>query len=63
MLGTSPHPIGSVNWAVATVLAAGAMIHAAPIIRLDPATSSLLIVPALYAILSDFGLTASIEPK
>lgn len=51
MIGISPHPIGIVNWGLAAVLAALAMIMAAPIIRLDPGTSSLLIVPALAAAL------------
>lgn len=51
LLGISPNPIGTINWALATVLAGGALILAAPIIRLDPATSSLLIVPALAAAL------------
>jgi branched-chain amino acid transport system permease protein len=51
LLGISPHPVGAINWAVATVLAGGALILAAPIIRLDAATSSLLIVPALAAAL------------
>lgn len=51
MLGISPHRVGAINWAFATVLAGGALILAAPIIRLDAATSSLLIVPALAAAL------------
>ena len=51
MLGISPHPVGTFNWALATVLAGGALILAAPIIRLDPAMSALLIVPALAAAL------------
>lgn len=51
MLGISPNPVGTINWALATVLAGGALILAAPIIRLDPGTSSLLIVPALAAAL------------
>ena len=51
MLGISPNPVGTINWALATVLAGGALILAAPIIRLDAATSSLLIVPALAAAL------------
>lgn len=51
MLGISPNPVGTINWILATVLAGGALILAAPIIRLDPATSSLLIVPALAAAL------------
>jgi branched-chain amino acid transport system permease protein len=50
-LGISPHPVGTFNWALATVLAGAALILAAPIIRLDPATSSLLIIPALAAAL------------
>lgn len=51
LLGISPNPIGIINWAAATVLAGGALILAAPIIRLDATTSSLLIVPALAAAL------------
>lgn len=51
LLGISPNPIGTINWALATMLAGGALILAAPIIRLDAATSSLLIVPALAAAL------------
>lgn len=51
MLGISPHPVATFNWALATVLAGGALILAAPIIRLDPSTSSLLIIPALAAAL------------
>jgi branched-chain amino acid transport system permease protein len=51
LLGISPHPIGTANWALATVLAGGALILAAPIIRLDATASSLLIVPALAAAL------------
>ena len=51
MLGISPHRIGATNWVIATVLAGWAMVLAAPIVRLDPSTSSLLIVPALAAAL------------
>ncbi len=51
LLGISANPIGVVNLALATVLAGGALILAAPIIRLDATTSSLLIVPALAAAL------------
>lgn len=51
LLGISPHPIGALNWAFATVLAGAALILAAPIIRLDATASSLLIVPALAAAL------------
>jgi len=51
LLGISPHPVGMWNWAIATVFAGGALILAAPIIRLDPTTSSLLIIPALAAAL------------
>lgn len=51
MLGVSPTPVGVVNWMIAAVLAGGAVILAAPIVRLDPSTTSLLIVPALAAAL------------
>ncbi len=51
LLGISPHAIGVVNWALATVLGAMALILAAPSIRLDPGTTSLLVVPAVAAAL------------
>lgn len=51
LLGINPDLVGTVNWVVAVVLAAGAMILAAPIIGLDPGTTSLLILPAVAAAL------------
>lgn len=51
LLGISPTPVGVVNWMIASVLAGGAVILAAPIVRLDPSTTSLLVVPALAAAL------------
>ncbi len=52
LLGISVNTIGALNWMLAAVLAALAMILAAPIINsLDPPTTSLLIVPALGAAL------------
>lgn len=51
LLGISPDRVGTLNWIIAVVLAGGALILAAPIVRLDPGTTSLLIVPALAAAL------------
>lgn len=51
LLGLAPTPIGLVNWVLAVIVAAVAIIAAAPIIGLDPAGTSLLIVPALGAAL------------
>ncbi|MEZ5166739.1 MAG: hypothetical protein R2695_09675 [Acidimicrobiales bacterium] len=51
LLGISADRIGVLNWALAAVLAGLAMILAAPVTRLDPATTPLLIVPALGAAL------------
>lgn len=51
LLGISPNVVGVVNWIVATMLAGGTLILAGPIVRLDPATTSLLIVPAVAAAL------------
>jgi branched-chain amino acid transport system permease protein len=52
LLGISADAISTLNWMLATVLAGLAMILAAPILNsLDPATSSLLVVPALGAAL------------
>ena len=51
LLGISADRIGLLNWMLAAVLAGLAMILAAPITKLDPATTSLLIVPALGAAL------------
>lgn len=51
LMGINPDRIGMTNWIIAVTLAAGAMIFAAPIIRLDPGTTSLLVLPALAAAL------------
>ncbi len=51
LVGISPTAVGVLNWMLAAVLAALAIILAAPIIRLDPSTTSLLIVPAIAAAL------------
>lgn len=51
LMGISPNAVGVVNWMIGTTLAGGAVILAAPIVRLDPSTTSLLIVPALAAAL------------
>lgn len=51
LLGISPDRVGTLNWVIAVVLAGGALILAAPIVRLDPGMTSLLIVPALAAAL------------
>jgi branched-chain amino acid transport system permease protein len=62
LLGISPHVIGAVNWALATVLAGLAVILVATRIPFEPVGTSLLIVPALAAALvggfRSFGLTA-----
>ncbi len=50
-IGLSPDAYGVANWALASMLAALAIILAAPIVRLDPAGTSLLIVPAVAAAL------------
>ncbi len=51
LLGLAPTPIGLVNWMLAVVIAGVAIIAAAPVTGLDPAGTSLLIVPALGAAL------------
>lgn len=50
-LGLSPDTYGVVNWVLASALAGLALILAAPIVRLDPAGTSLLVVPAVAAAL------------
>ena len=63
LTGISPDRVGAVNWMVASVLAGFAVILIEPISGLDPATTSLLVVPALAAALLgglvSFGLTAA----
>jgi ABC-type branched-subunit amino acid transport system permease subunit len=51
LLGLAPNPIGMINWMLAVVIAGIAVIAAAPVTGLDPAGTSLLIVPALGAAL------------
>lgn len=51
LMGLSPDAVGVANWVNATMLAGAAVILSAPIIRLDPSTTSLLIVPAVAAAL------------
>jgi branched-chain amino acid transport system permease protein len=52
LLGWSPDALAAANWVVASVLAALAGILAAPITTLNPATYTLLVVPALAAALA-----------
>jgi branched-subunit amino acid ABC-type transport system permease component len=63
LAGISPDRVGAVNWIVASVLAGFAVILIEPIAGLDPASTSLLVVPALAAALLgglvSFGLTAA----
>lgn len=63
LLGHSPDWLGAANWALASVLAGGAVILIAPLSGLDVTTTSLLVVPALAAALvgrlSDFVVTAA----
>jgi branched-subunit amino acid ABC-type transport system permease component len=63
LAGISPDRVGAVNWMVASVLAGFAVILIEPIAGLDPAATSLLVVPALAAALlgglASFGLTAA----
>ncbi len=51
LMGISPNAIGVANWMLASVLSGLCIILAAPVIRLDPSTTSLLIVPAIAAAL------------
>ena len=51
LVGISADRIGVVNWMLATMLAGAAMILAAPITRIEPTTTPLLIVAALGAAL------------
>ena len=52
LTGISPDRVGVVNWMVASMLAGFAVILIEPIAGLDPATTSLLVVPALAAALA-----------
>lgn len=62
LLGISPDRVAAVNWMLGTMLAGGAVILFAPITSINPATTSLLFVPALAAALigrfRSFGITA-----
>ncbi len=51
LLGIRADRIAVANWVLASVLAAAAMILAAPITRLDAGSTSLLVVPAIAAAL------------
>lgn len=51
LLGISPDRVAALNWMVATMLAGAAVILFAPITSINPATTSLLFVPALAAAL------------
>lgn len=57
LAGVSPDRVAVVNWMAASVLAGFAIILIEPIAGLDPATTSLLVVPALAAALLG-GLTS-----
>ncbi|MFT5200965.1 MAG: branched-chain amino acid transport system permease protein [Candidatus Aldehydirespiratoraceae bacterium] len=64
LLGISADKISALNWMLATLVAGGAMILAAPILNnLNPATTALLVVPALGAALlarfSSIGIAAA----
>lgn len=63
LAGISPDRVGVANWAVASILAGFAVILIEPIAGLDPAATSLLVVPALAAALlgglSSFVATAA----
>lgn len=51
LVGISPITVGVLNWMLGSVLAALVVVFAAPVIRLDPSTTSLLVVPAIAAAL------------
>ena len=62
LTGIAPDRLGSVCWATASILAGAAVILIEPISGLDPATTTLLVVPALAAALigklESFAITA-----
>jgi branched-chain amino acid transport system permease protein len=64
MLGWSPDALSAVNWVLASVLAGLGGILVGPLTALDPATTTLLVVPALAAALagrlSSFGVTTAV---
>lgn len=51
LIGIAPDQLGSICWALAAALAGAAVIFIEPIAGLDPATTTLLVVPALAAAL------------
>lgn len=63
LTGISPDRVGALNWMIASVLGGFAVILIEPIAGLDPATTSLLVVPALAAALlgglSSFAVTTA----
>jgi branched-chain amino acid transport system permease protein len=63
LTGISPDRVGALNWVLATVLAGFAVILLQPISGLDAGTTSLLVVPALAALLigglSSFAITTA----
>ena len=63
MLGWSPDTVSAANWMLASVLAGLGGILVGPLTALDPATTTLLIVPALAAALAgrltSFGATVA----
>jgi branched-chain amino acid transport system permease protein len=64
MLGWSPDTLSTVNWMLASVLAGLGGILVGPLTALDPATTTLLVVPALAAALAgrlaSFGTTVAV---
>jgi len=63
MLGWSPDTVSAANWVLASVLAGVGGILVGPLTALDPATTTLLVVPALAAALAgrlaSFGATVA----
>ncbi|MEA2827842.1 MAG: branched-chain amino acid transport system permease protein livM [Actinomycetota bacterium] len=63
MLGWSPDTVSAANWMLASVLAGLGGILVGPLTALDPATTTLLVVPAVAAALagrlSSFGATVA----
>lgn len=63
LLGISPDRLGTINWAIASMLAGVAVVLIEPIAGLDPTTTTLLVVPALAAALlgrlSSFAVAAA----
>ncbi len=51
LIGISPDRLAAINWILGTMLAGAAVILFAPITSINPATTSLLFVPALAAAL------------